>query len=288
MKPAEPLHTCPKCGRKNFTTRGLKAHVCRPDRNPSPMAKTSPTSTVSSKTAALAVLSEPQQLVPVAQLQDAALRAAAEIGSSQRNTALRAILLGLTLHRVKASLKYGEFTGWLLQKLPMVTSWSPATAKKNASFYMRLATVAVEKSKATRPELLALPGDQAQLTLDTCEGEAKQFMEKLSKFVGEQSLDELLRKHEIRTTAKLGGAHEQDGDGTDAVDTTPPTPEELATRAKTELSDWLDHGRQLLITDNVCSSMQPADIKAFDHALGETLAHWRRGVSAIVVANKES
>jgi len=25
----EVLHTCPRCGRKNFTTRGLKAHVCK-------------------------------------------------------------------------------------------------------------------------------------------------------------------------------------------------------------------------------------------------------------------
>lgn len=25
----EPLHDCPKCGRKNFTSRGLKAHACK-------------------------------------------------------------------------------------------------------------------------------------------------------------------------------------------------------------------------------------------------------------------
>lgn len=26
----EPLHDCPKCGRTNFTARGLKAHACKP------------------------------------------------------------------------------------------------------------------------------------------------------------------------------------------------------------------------------------------------------------------
>ena len=25
----ETLHDCPKCGRKNFTTAGLRAHVCK-------------------------------------------------------------------------------------------------------------------------------------------------------------------------------------------------------------------------------------------------------------------
>jgi hypothetical protein len=29
MKPKEPLHDCPKCGRKNLTARGLAAHVCK-------------------------------------------------------------------------------------------------------------------------------------------------------------------------------------------------------------------------------------------------------------------
>jgi hypothetical protein len=29
MKPNEPLHDCPKCGRKNFTARGLAAHACK-------------------------------------------------------------------------------------------------------------------------------------------------------------------------------------------------------------------------------------------------------------------
>lgn len=30
---AETLHDCHYCGRKNFTARGIKAHVCRPDKN---------------------------------------------------------------------------------------------------------------------------------------------------------------------------------------------------------------------------------------------------------------
>jgi hypothetical protein len=29
MKPKETLHDCPKCGRKNFTARGLAAHACK-------------------------------------------------------------------------------------------------------------------------------------------------------------------------------------------------------------------------------------------------------------------
>jgi uncharacterized C2H2 Zn-finger protein len=31
MKAAvEPLYKCPRCGRTNFTRRGLRAHICKP------------------------------------------------------------------------------------------------------------------------------------------------------------------------------------------------------------------------------------------------------------------
>lgn len=276
MKTAEPLHACPHCGRKNFTTRGLKAHVCRPSRNPSPMAKPAPSP--SSKSTALAVLTDRQisTAVEISKLQSVALQQLAMVKTLERDAALRAILVGLTLHRIKASLKHGEFMPWMKKHLK-------GAGKSQANNYMRLALVAVEKSKATKPELLALPGDQTELALDRGDDSAKRMMGKLAKFVGEQSLNDLLREHGIKETAKRGGARTPNADD-DTPE--PPTPEELAALAKTELAEWLDHGRQLLLTDNLCSRMLSADIKAFAAAVSETLARWRRGLGGIVEENE--
>lgn len=148
---------------------------------------------------ALTVLAAPELRVAkddLKKLQAAAvaqLRAVAEMDS---NAAKAAILCGLTLHRVKASMP-GNFREWVEEMLPKGNMWTPKTAVKNASYYMRLALAFLEKTKLAKPDLLALGDGTAALDL-TDKATAKKFLAKLTEFIGEHSTNELLIKHGIK------------------------------------------------------------------------------------------
>jgi hypothetical protein len=137
---------------------------------------------------------------------------------------------------------------------------------------MRLAVAAIQKTKATVPEILALPGDQKELALESVDETARHLMEKLAAWVGDRSLNEMLCNLGIKADGKLGGAREKSDD--DA----PITPEQLAAQTREELSAWHEMGRQLLLTDNVCSRLTPDEIRALDESLDAMLAQWRRGL----------
>jgi hypothetical protein len=240
---------------------------------------------------ALAVVSDQEiaSAAPVEQLKAVAVREFYRVAQSEQENALRAILLGLTLHKIKASLAHGEFTPWVKnhlaasdQKRTEVRFWSSGTASRNAQYFMRLALVAVAATDATKPELLALPGDQAELHLDTTAAEAHHFMAKLGRFVGERSLNELLREHGIKDSKPTGGRRERTAAQADAE---PITPERLAAQAREELSEWCELGRQLLITDNVCSHLQPEEVRAFYDGLHSMLEHWRKHMRTILRAD---
>src|SRR5690606_16247103 len=168
-------------------------------------------------------------------LQAAALQQLAEIRRMERESAARAVLAGLTLIRVKHSLKHGQFLPWLKQHVQGV-------GYQQCNFYMGLAQVFVAKARITKPDMLALPGDQTALSLDA-EGEARGFFSKLEKFVGEASLNDLLDKHGLKKK-KLGGKRTSAADTGDGDDT-PTDPEELAALKREELSEWLETGKQL-------------------------------------------
>jgi hypothetical protein len=70
--------------------------------------------------------------------------------------------------------------------------------ERYVQFLMKLALVFVDKCKVKKPEILALPGDQAELALDTLDGAARRMMVKAEKFTGELSLNELFIKHDIK------------------------------------------------------------------------------------------
>lgn len=221
----------------------------------------------------------------LAQLQKSAVDALQAVPQMERQAAAHAILAGMTLHRVKASLPHGQFMPWVDQ-IRTTGANLKGVDQRQVNYYMKLATVFIGKAKVTAPDVLALPGDQTQLLLEGGEGEARAFFGKLSKFVGTKSLNELLSEHEIKGSKKLGGKRESEE--SEEPDTAPvPTPEELAAQAKTELADWMEQGRQLLITDNVCSRLSGADVRAFASALNSMLAHWRRGSAAILAAADE-
>lgn len=178
--------------------------------------------------------------------------------------ALRGLLLGLTLHRVKASLPYGEFTKWAKENATFGERW--------VNYLMKLALVFIDKSKATKPELLALPGDQAELALEGMEGAQRTFTTKAIKFVGNLSLSELLDLYEIKGGKKLGGAREA---GAEDEPKEKVTPEQLAARAREDLAQLVTTARQLLLADNVCQHLSPAEVKSFDASFKALSTEWR-------------
>jgi Protein of unknown function (DUF3102) len=158
-------------------------------------------------TSALALLSD--KSVATENLQKFGDRVAdefAQIPQQEQMNAARAILVGIGLHAVKAGMKHGEFTPWLQSKVNQVNFWSPATAKVNASYYMRLAIAFVEQSKPTRPEMLAITAATEPLNLKEAAGHAAKLLERVKKFIGERSLNEILIEEGIKNGGAGGGS----------------------------------------------------------------------------------
>lgn len=171
---------------------------------------------------ALTVLASPELRVAngeVKKLQSAAVTQFKAVAEMESNTAKAGILVGITLHRVKASMP-GEFREWVETMLPKGNKWTPKTAVKNASFYMRLALVFLEKTKLAKADVLAV-GDRAALDLGDVAA-AKTFVAKLETFVGEHSLNELLIKHDIKSVGlKTALIEEGTEEGTNENELTP-------------------------------------------------------------------
>lgn len=187
---------------------------------------------MSNKTAkhALTVLAAPELRSSgddtLAKLQAAALAQLAAVGEMESKAALGGVLSGMTLLRVKASMPHGTFGKWL-----EANSHGVRISHRSANYYMRLALIFVEKTKATVPDLLALPGDQ--LSLDLADNAAgKRLAAKLQKFVGDCSLYELLVKHGIRgVTRDADEAGGEDGAAT-------PAGEDFFAEVATTLEGW--------------------------------------------------
>ena len=264
----EQLYTCPRCSQSGFTYRGLRAHVCRGPQpsderrrltadelaaashsspltthssHPSPMSKSD-----TKNTTALAILGDrslsyDQAMLP--KIQAAALQQLAEVARLGRERGARAILAGLALCRVKASLKHGQFLPWLKANV--------GVGKTACNDYMRLALAFVEKAGVSKPDLLALPGDQTNLAIDESDEAQRRFFAKLEKFVGQSSLSELLEKHGIKGQPKLGGARLPEGqDDDESADTPPADPEALYLNARDEIGSSIERIERLLISEN--------------------------------------
>lgn len=173
-------------------------------------------------------------------LQLAALHQLEMVRQLQRESAARAIMAGLTLHRVKASLKHGHFMPWLRSNLS-------GSGYSQCNYYMRLASAFVVKGKVTKPDLLALPGDQSELALDGGEGAARAFYAKLAAFVGDKTLNDLLDKYGIKDTKAKGGARTPGASNTEPVIVDPET---LRLQSMDEIGSALERARNLLIKEN--------------------------------------
>jgi hypothetical protein len=164
----------------------------------------------------------------------------------ERDAALRAIFVGIYLHRIKAGTKHGEFMPWVKKNVK-------GTGYSQCNFYMKLAAVFVEETNLTKPELLALPGDKANLALTPSDAQAKKFMAKAQKFVGDLSLNELLDQHGIKDKKKLGGAHGGSTDDT-KID-----PDRLAEMKRDEASECLSRAEQLFVDENILQHLKPEE-----------------------------
>lgn len=301
MKPKAPeiLLTCPWCKNHGYTERGLRAHYCRPGglgkgpkrrlsapalhaarkaaglvtpRLPLPSPSTSPVPVRMAKpntVSALALVGSSELKADAQQL--AILQASAaeqfkRLRLMREEESLRGLLLGLTLHRVKASLPHGAFGKWAKSHATFGERW--------VRYLMQLALVFIDKSKASKPELLACPGDQTELAIDGLEGPQRQFVVKAKKFVGELSLAELLDKHEIKAGKKLGGKRTKTDD--DAEPEAPATPEQLAARAREDVAEWIATGRQLLLQENIAQHLSPQEVRAFAESYDALRTEWRK------------
>jgi len=259
-------YTCPLCKIPSFTLTdaggggALSKHYCqaknrekltpaecrRAVRSPEEfqMPKKSPT-----ETSSLVVLKDKQICASGANLtslQTTALKQLQLIRTLERDAALRAILVGLALHRIKASLKHGDFMPWLKKNLE-------ATGYRQCAYYMKLGSVFVETARLSKPELLAVPGDKTDLALVPADAEAKRFMEKAQKFVGDLSLNELMDEYGIKEKKKLGGA--RDGGADDGkID-----PERMAEMKREEASECLQRAEQLFVDENIFQHLKPEE-----------------------------
>lgn len=111
----EQLHSCPKCGRENFTLRGLKAHHCKP--SPMPMPKPTPTSELETciagqpKASTMKLLRQAGEHLTIERMVDAVSR----VERARADFVLRALETGIYLLAKKESLKHGQFQSYCAQ-----------------------------------------------------------------------------------------------------------------------------------------------------------------------------
>lgn len=232
---AEPLFTCPRCRRANFTARGLKAHVCRPERdNPSSMPKGN--SSEKTKTA-LVVLNDDGARLEKQELAKFQTHIAKQIDlifTTERENVMRRIFVGLALWRIKASLKHGEFGPWLKKHV--------AAGHSHINHMMRAAQSFVETARLGKLEVLALSSGEALATKDAA---SKRVMAAAEKFVGDLSWCELLDKHGIKDAAKTGGARTAQ-----KSDSATPNEEQLYLFARDEIGGVITQAETLLVKEN--------------------------------------
>ncbi len=134
----------------------------------------------------------------VEQLKHTALRQLGAVQQLSQQHAAGCVLCGLTLHRVKASLQRGEFEPWMDSiRAEKSTTGGLLPSRSMRFYYMKLATVFVERTGTLLPHLLALPGDQFGLEIPDSDA-GRELAEKLTAFVGDQSLNDLFDRYKIK------------------------------------------------------------------------------------------
>lgn len=222
---------------------------------------------------ALTILEDRQicTAVQISKLQAVAIQQIAMIKTMERDAALRALLVGLTLHRIKGGLKHGEFTPWIKKHLD-------GAGYRQGNYYMRLATAFVDCMNVTKPEILAFPGDQKELALELADATARKFMQKAANFVGERSLNELLDHLHIKDRNPLGGARPAKKDNRSEEAKLA----ELREVKRAELASWITTGRALLIDENVCQFLPRGEIEAIHGQLLDLKTEFTKAIQPLL------
>lgn len=217
---------------------------------------------------ALTVLASPELRVDakgLEKLKKAAVAQCAAVSEMEGRAAVGGILAGLTLHRVKASLKHGEFGPWIAQIGTSGSNLAPVT-QRMCNNYMRLALVFLEKTKANTTNLLALPGDKAGLELaESNDGRA--LAEKLQKFVAGCSLNELLIKHGIKGVVREGDAGTEDGGTTAAAG---------GEDYFADVAQTLDGFRQIVTSRESLVRLSPKQLDLLNETVSDAVAQFRK------------
>src|SRR5258708_24967338 len=122
--------------------------------------------------------------------------------------------------------------------------------RRQIQYYMKLALVFLEKSKAAKIEMAALPGDGVEI-VDFTSTAAKRFADRATDFVGDLSLTELLEKHNIKGITR--------GDDDDAEPTPAGAGEQLLF---TEISDHLFGLRTGILNRENLMKLEPKQLDA--------------------------
>ncbi len=132
----------------------------------------------------------------VLRLQAGVARQLQLIARHEREVPIRAILTGLALHAIKAALPHGKFGEWQRQMLPEGKLYAEGTLRKNASYYMRLAVVAIDRSGYRG----AGAGDARAIASALARPSAtdRPLIKALTCFVAGRSLNELLIAYGIK------------------------------------------------------------------------------------------
>jgi hypothetical protein len=148
------------------------------------------------------------------------------INTTETNNVLRRVFVGLALHRIKASLKHGEWGTWKKDHLSI---------KPTQLHYVMGAAQAFVSEAGFKPgDSLALA--TTEVALDTKDATARKVVAAAEKFVGGMTWGELLDAHDIRETKKVGGprAKETNNDPAPAL-----TPEQMYQLKRDEIGSFL-------------------------------------------------
>jgi hypothetical protein len=176
----------------------------------------------------------------LADIQRATLQQLRIMSGLRREEAFRGLLVGMRLLQIKESIGHGNFMPWVKANVTTM-------GQRWVNYLMRLALFFFAKNRVTKSEFLALPGDQLNLDLKGKEGAQRQMVEKAVKFVGDLSLTELLDKHGIKDTKKLGGARDKK---TGADKPAQIDPEQLYLQSRDEISEAIARLENLLLREN--------------------------------------
>lgn len=156
-------------------------------------------------TTAIALLDSTKVAAPaVKKFGEAVAEQFTEIARSERMNAGRAILIGMALPMLKASMKHGQFRPWLEANVTAGNIWSKATAVKNASYYTRLAYAFLEEVKPSNNEVLAITAGDAIRGRPGNDVHAAKLLRRMATFIGERSLNELLEDYGIKNGGGSG------------------------------------------------------------------------------------